>query len=434
MMEESSKVYDIRKRSDFVNDILNKTPSWILSWGNTFFLIFLLLLIFLTWFIKYPDVVRCEAEVTSEAPPIKLVSRTTGKIDSIFLKNNSLVKKGDWLLIINTKASIPDILELEKKLKYLNENISDVDKVFSVDFNYLDVGELQPSYNNFLRLIKKYRSYSTDNNYGNQSSINQSRISNLMSSISNLRNQKEIAFEEMQVSKLNLDRQKKMLEKGIVTKADYEISQSQYLQYQRQVQQYDNQIFQIQQDIELIRSNLQTLKQTDKDTHQDYDIDIANSIKEMTKSFEDWANTYALRASRDGKIQYLDDIYQNKFINIDSNLLSIINESEDKHTYRVTLKMPTNNSGKVKEGQLVNIKLNNYPYEEFGVLQGKVKAISEVVNEDYYFVEASLPNGLKTTYKKEIEPKNLIGTAEIITDDLRLTERFLHLLTKNFKN
>ncbi|MFV0233930.1 HlyD family secretion protein [Empedobacter falsenii] len=433
-MKETSKVYDIRKRSDFVNDILNKTPSWILSWGNTFFLIFLLLLIFLTWFIKYPDIVRCEASVTSDIPPVVLVSRTTGGIDTLFVKNNSLVKKGDWLLIINTKASIPDIIELEKKLHYLNENITNTDKVFNIEFNFLDVGELQPSYNNFLRLIKKYRSYSVDNNYNNQYTINQSRINNLTSSISNLKYQKEIAQEEMQVSKLNLERQKKMLEKGIVTKADYEVSQNQFLQYQRQVQQYDNQIFQIQQDIELVRSNLQTLKQTDRDIHQDYDIDIANSIKEMTKSFEDWANIYILRASREGKVQYLDNLYKNKYINVDTNLLSIIQETKSKDAFKATLKMPSINSGKVKKGQLVNIKLNNFPYEEFGTLQGKVETISEMMNGDYYFVEVSLPNGLKTNYNKEINAKNIIGTGEIITDDLRLTERFLYLITKNLKN
>lgn len=433
-MKESSKVYDIRKRSDFVNDILNKTPSWILAWGNTFFLLFLLLLIFLTWFIKYPDVVQCEATITSEVPPVKLVSRTTGTIDSIFIYNNSLVKKGDWLLVINTKASISDILELEGKLKYLNENIYNVDNFFNTDFKYLNLGELQPSYNNFLRLVKKYRSYSADNNFFSQESINFSRINNLINSISNIKHQKDIAVEEMRVVKLNFDRRKKMLEKGIITKADYDISQNEYLQHQRLIKQYDNQVFQIQQEIESIKSNLLALKQTDKEVSQDFIIDIANSVKEMTKNFEDWSNIHVLKASRGGKIQYLDDIYKNKFINIDSNLLSIIDEINSKDKHKIILKMPTDNSGKVKVGQLVNIKLNNYPYEEFGVITGKVTTISKVTNEDYYFVEASLINGLKTTYKKQIESNNLIGSGEIITQDLRLTERFLYMLTKNFRN
>ena len=432
-MKNSSKVYDIRKRSDFVNDILNKTPNWIISWGNSFFLLFLFLLIFLTWFIKYPDIVKCEASVTSETPPINMVSMTTGKIDSIFIRNNSLVKKGDWLLIINTKASIEDIIELQKKIIYLNENINDINKVSNVELKYLNVGELQPAYNNFMRLIKKYRNFSVDDNFNSQFSINKIRINNLLSSISNLINQKQLAIEDLNVNKLNLDRQKKMLEKGVITQADYNISQSQYLQYKIQVEQYDNQIFQIKQEIELIRSNIQTLKQTDKDMGQDYGIDIGNSIKEISKSFEEWTNLHALRAPRNGKVQYLDDLFKNKFIKVDSNILSIIDEDEDKKTYKVILKMPTNNSGKVNKGQQVNIKLNNYPYEEFGILQGKVKNISNVANEDYYFVEVSLSNGLTTTYKKEIEPNNLIGTADIVTKDLRLLERFLYLVNKSTK-
>lgn len=430
-MEKESKIYDIRRKSDFVNDVLNKTPNWIIVWGNTFFIIFLLLILLLSWFIKYPDIVKSEAFITSEAPPIKLVSRTTGEIDSIFIKNNSKVNKGDILLIFKTTASVDHIIELEKELNFLNKNINNLDSVFNFPLKYLNVGELQESHNNFIKTIRKYKNYSFDNNYKIQSSINNSRINNLISSISKLKIQKNIAYEEMEVGKLNLDRNTKMFEKGIVTQTDLETSKNQYLQNKRQIEQIDNQIYQIQQEIGLIKSNIQSLHQTDKDTKLDYSIEVSNAIKEMTKEFESWNNTYVLKSSKEGYIQFLDNLYKNKFIKMDTDLIYIISKKEQLS--KITLKMSTINSGKVKKGQLVNIKLNNYPYEEFGVIQGRIKTISEVIDQDYYFVEADLINGLNTTYKKKIEPKNLVGVGEIITEDLRLIERLFYSVLKKVK-
>jgi hypothetical protein len=40
--------------------------------------------------------------------------------------------------------------------------------------------------------------------------------------------------------------------------------------------------------------------------------------------------------------------------------------------------MPIRNSGKVKVGQRVILKLENYPYREWGSLEGEVKVISDV--------------------------------------------------------
>jgi HlyD family secretion protein len=41
-----------------------------------------------------------------------------------------------------------------------------------------------------------------------------------------------------------------------------------------------------------------------------------------------------------------------------------------------------NNMGKVKEGQEVLVKLRSYPFEEYGMIRGKIKYIAEVPYKD----------------------------------------------------
>jgi len=86
------------------------------------------------------------------------------------------------------------------------------------------------------------------------------------------------------------------------------------------------------------------------------------------------------------------------------------------------------NSGKIKIGQEVNIRLANYPDRQFGVLKGKVKSISLTPDkEGNLLIDISLPKGLTTSYKTEIHfQQEMSGNADVITEDLRLIERLLY--------
>ena len=98
--------------------------------------------------------------------------------------------------------------------------------------------------------------------------------------------------------------------------------------------------------------------------------------------------------------------------------------------------LPTERSGKVKKGQKVNIRFNNYPDKEFGIVKGTVKNISLIPVADgqnikSYMVDIQLPNGLRTSYNKELPfLPEMEGQADIITEDITLLERFLLPLKK----
>ena len=90
----------------------------------------------------------------------------------------------------------------------------------------------------------------------------------------------------------------------------------------------------------------------------------------------------------------------------------------------------------IAKGQKVRLKLNNYPYQEFGQLIGEVTNISLIPTtisetQNAYFITISLPQDLITTYKKEITfTPEMTGTAEIITEDLRLLDRIFNKFRK----
>jgi hypothetical protein len=65
-----------------------------------------------------------------------------------------------------------------------------------------------------------------------------------------------------------------------------------------------------------------------------------------------------------------------------------------------------------------------YPYLEYGILQGRIRNVSLVTNNDFYTVEVDLYKGLHSTVNKELRfTGELTGTAEIITENRSLIER-----------
>ena len=83
---------NIKLRSEEVQEILTKVPNWIIRRGNALFLILILLLLFISWLIKYPDIIASEAIITTEIPPQKEYAVISGKFDTLFVKDNQKVK------------------------------------------------------------------------------------------------------------------------------------------------------------------------------------------------------------------------------------------------------------------------------------------------------------------------------------------------------
>lgn len=106
------------------------------------------------------------------------------------------------------------------------------------------------------------------------------------------------------------------------------------------------------------------------------------------------------------------------------------------------VKVPQFSFGKVSTGQKVNVKLDGYPYMEYGMLVGTIGYLSSVPDEQadtqnapQYTAEILFENGMKTTYGKELDMiQKMDGTAEIITEERSLIMRFLDPLVALFKN
>ncbi|QTD36735.1 HlyD family efflux transporter periplasmic adaptor subunit [Polaribacter batillariae] len=425
----SNKIKDIELRSEEVQEILTRTPVWMIRWGNTLFLLLIVILLLLSWFVKYPDIVSSEAIITTIIPPQKEFARATGKIDTLFVKNAENVLDGKPLAIIENTANYKDVF----LLKSITDTITISKDAFNFPINKLPIlflGDIETSFDLFEINYIQYTLNKKLNPFSYETIANKNSIAELKRRLVNLQSQKLLNKKELEFNQKDLKRSKSLFDKGVISEKEFETKQLEFLQSERN---YKNMASSISQLREAISNTNKTSKGTEiSQIREEMTLfkNVIQSFNQLKKSIKDWEMLYVLSSKMEGKVSFLNYWSQNQTVNQGDLVFTII--PKENSSFISKLKTPAQNLGKVKIGQTVNIKLQNYPDYEFGVLTGKVNHISEISDkEGFYTIDVSLPKKLITSYKKEIEFKQeMRGTAEIITEDLRLIQRFFYQFNK----
>lgn len=161
--------------------------------------------------------------------------------------------------------------------------------------------------------------------------------------------------------------------------------------------------------------------------------ELETLVMRMKAAISSWEKSYVLMAPVDGNVAFTTIWSPNQAVLAGSIVFNVI--PSDKGELIGKAMLPVGQSGKVKIGQRVNVHFDSFPDNEFGVVKGKVKDISQVPSEGFYFVDVSFPDGLTTSYKKVLPVKmETSAKADIITEDVSLLERFFMPLQKVLKN
>jgi HlyD family secretion protein len=423
---------EIEIRSDEVQEILSSVPSWMIRWGITLIFGIMMICIVLAYFIKYPDVIKGTISLTTVTPPSKLVSKTSGEIEGLFVKDNQYVKAGGVLARIKnplTKEAV-DFLEnivLEVQLGFQNDFKSPIEFAN----NQTVFGGVQSEYNELVNAVNEYRFSLNTDQY-------EKRKQNLEKQISNYRrldeiNQRQFKYAEESYVRAEdkYNANKDLYAKNVISKADFFDQEAAFTQAKNELEN-------------LRKNNLQnTITLTDYERQlNELEIDFLTKKMNISQTIEtrlnnirneinNWQAVYLITAPMDGRVNYLMRISENQFVEAGKQLFAIIPDGVDQ--YVGYIEVDKLGYGKVEVGQQVKIRLDNFPSAEYGQLKGVVQSISAIPNEDKYLIKVGLTNGLMSTYnKKLIYSPEMTGQADIVTEDLRIVERIFNQFRKLF--
>ena len=417
--------------SEPVNEIMGRPPGRILRWGNALILIVFILLLFFSWLLKYPDNIPAPVEITTVNPPVTLVSKFTGRIKNLYVKDKDEIDSGKLIAVMETAASIDEVT----KLKVIVDTIKSPERILLESLpEFFELGEIQSYWGSFMKSLSDFNNYNSNDYYGNKIISLTEEIDGILVYIGRVKVKEKLFAENQALEIKKFKRDSLLFASGVYSESELEKSSQSLIRLNIELQQV--RLDHSAKSIELAekRQLLQDYRIKKLEEREKYYSVLNESFMNLKAQIRIWENTYLLISPVSGIVTFTKFWSENQIVNEDEPVLSIVPFETGDYVGRIKLKM--NRSGKVKPGQAVNIKLSGYPYLEYGMVKGIVKSISLVPSDDAYIIELSLPSGLITLYGKKLDfTQNMQGTAEIITDDLRLLQKimnpFRYLVSRN---
>jgi len=425
------KIDFVEERSHQAREVLGKAPVWVIRWGTTVMFLIILSLIALSWIIKYPDIVPGRIIITTPRPPVSVMSRSNGKIAHLLVADNELIQSEELLAVIDNPANTDDVIWLKNKIQKFEtanpNSLSGQDSILS--HANLKLGELQAFYASFYRSYQNFQLNENLRAIDKKKEMIALQIEEYESLKKTHAGQKKLIEEEESLITVSYERNKSLLGEGLIAKDGLEKVERELLEVRKNGEALNTAIAQTSIDVSKLKKQLVDLEIQKEEDSKKLFIDLMEQYKNLSGKMAEWEQQYLLKAPVGGRVSFVNVWSKDQFVKTGEEVMAIIPEEAQQIIGRVV--MSINNSGKVKVGQKVNVLLDSYPYQEFGVVEGSVKSIALVPRNDTYAIEVKLLDELNTSYGKKIDfRQELQGSVEIITEDIRFLQRVFYQLRK----
>lgn len=420
----------IELKSEAMNTLLSSPPSRIVRSGSSVFLAVLILVVFLSWFIRYPDEVSGEVIVTTSKAPIELSNQSYVQLRSLHVVENQDVNSGDVIAQFDIHVKSGDIVRANSYLNRLEAFEEKFPNQIPVLDTSLQLGTFQEQWTILLTKVTEWNSDHSEN-------ISRERTASIRREIGFREQLHVISARKIKLSegeyeliREQLAGSERLAVQNAISKQTLVQDKRVYSQVLQSVQAQKEQLVQNSIALNNLRKELSLVEHDEHLKTLQKSSEIQVLITALRNGFQTWEKDGVWIAPCSGKILFNKVLQVNRFYKAEEASIVLVPKGSG---YAALATISSNGAGKVKVGQKTLLELADFPKTEFGMLEGKVAAITQMDKAGKYEVKISLPKQLKTTYHKQIPFKaQLKGKVKIITKDKRLLERFFEQLTNLF--
>ena len=416
---------NLNLRSEEVQEILGRPPRWIVRVGVSIIFVVVAGLFVGSHFLKYPDILPATITITTENLPAGVMAMTTGKIDTIAVAEKQTVKEGELLAVVRNPAKLEDVM----MVKWMLEGADTVD-VETRRAASLHLGDLQSAYTAFDNALTDYRHFVETDYHNRKIAVIRKQIAAQKNLLQKTVNQLNIGKKQLSTAQKLFEIDSMLYSNAALSLVDYQSARNSLLQQLSSLESSKMSVDNQQMSILQSEQSIFDLEQQRIDEEQQLTSALTTAKEQLSAQIRQWEQTYLLVAPCDGKVTFTKYWQKNQNVNAGEVLVTVVPDGNTQVVGKILL--PQQGAGKVKVGQTVNVKLDNFPYLEYGMVKVCIRNISMVPvqvdeNTKAYILEVEFPENLVTTYGKLLTfSQEMTGTAEIITEDLRLLDKFIN--------
>ncbi|MGE9312667.1 HlyD family secretion protein [Niabella sp. CJ426] len=418
------------ERTEEVQDIIDRMPTRFGYFVAGIIILMLLLMVLFGFTIRYPDVITGSVTINTATAPVKLVANTSGKLILNIRHSLDTVQEGDVIAYIESPVSIESIKKVRQLLDRHDPNILG-DRISTGEFpNTIVLGALTTKYYYFLNSVSQLRNFLDGGLYNK-------RVESLKQLVAQQSKESENMKERVATTEANIGIVKKLYGRDsllfkdkVLSEADLEKSNLSYLGSKTNLNGMISEQLRGEKEQVQVKSQITEAQIQGVEKYKELKLAVFNAFNDLKDNIKAWEQMYTIKAPFGGQVQFLKFWQTGQYVQTAEPVFTIIPNNEEPYGQVV---IPALGAGKVKLSQEVILKLNNFPYTEFGVVKGRVAGISKTTSiektpqgeVETYLVSVKLDNGFMTNYGKTLSfTYEAKGSAEIIANDRKLIERF----------
>lgn len=413
--------------SEELEEIISNEPHWFIRFGTALFLALLVVLVLLSWVVRYPVMVRCSFSLTSSNAPVPVVSKADSRITELLVKDNQHVVQGQPLAYLESTADHSQVMALEAHLDTLRHPGGS--SVGSRAYFPEKLGELQAKYQVFAQAYTQFSSQSSRLFFRRKKTILIAELDNLQRIGRNLEQQQALYSRDLQLMQTDVRVQRNLARQGVIASSDLRREESRELAKQFPLKQVQAAVLANVAAQQVKKQELLALDKLIADQNDNY----IQSVNALRSAIDTWKSHYVLTSPMTGSVHFSRFVEFNQVVHTNEEVFYM---NATPATYYGAMRVPQQNLGKVQVGQQVLIRLDGYPFSEYGMLRVKVASVSSIpAADDTFMARVSLPHGLVTTYGRKVAFRSRISAqADIVTEDISLLARIFYRLHSGLAN
>jgi multidrug efflux pump subunit AcrA (membrane-fusion protein) len=423
-------------RSPELQEVMSEIPGSFLKWGLFIFFGIILILIIGSYFIKNPEIVTVPVVITTQNPPVILVAKSGGEIEKLFVLEGSFVSQEEVVALIGNTSDYEDIKKLNLFLSGFDEKSDWIEIVKTQQSpRDLSIGEIQSNYSGFQKEWKQMKDYLEQGYIPAKLTLLEKQIVKKTEYNKELVKQELFLTEDLALAKRSFERDSTLFYKdsNSISIKEFEKSRQSYIQKLYSFSVFNASLKSNEADfLRLSETRLDLQIQYEKELKL-YIFTLEESLQLLKFSISQWEDRYVIKSPIAGKVTLTRFRNENQVIKVGETLATVIPYITANIVARAVI--PASGFGRIEIGQTVNIKLSGFPYMQYGVLKGKIYSLSQAPGEGGFSAGIELTGGMTSTYREKIRfIHEMDGTADIITKDVRLINRFINPLRTILKN
>lgn len=424
-------------RAEEMNEMMERTPSRLMRWGVLSIIGVIGLLLGIAFFVRYPDTLEGGAIITTNPLPVRLKASSSGRIVTLFVKDGQSISAGEPVAELQNNTGYAQIQSISAVTDSVQSFLQDgknerLTRILAHPVPSL--GEGQSYYNQLLQSISAYLLLKNEHIYGK-------RIGNLQQQIGRYKSVAAIASEETKLTKEELQQSadrfaanEKLYRDKVISKQEYYEEAAKLRQRQMTVESQRKSAVQNSITVGDNRGQLLDIEYDRREKERGLRIAIEEATRNLQNFIQTWKLQYLMAAPYSGVIHYLRPLQVSEPAASGDELFAVMPST---YHYTAQVQLPAAGLGKIRTGHKAHLLLAQFPYNEYGYLEGVVSHISRLplkgaasatgaANEPMYLVGIELPDALVTSYHRPIPfYPEMAAQARIITKDRSLFQRLI---------